>query len=111
MIRSFDDQVSAVTGVAEPVSLSRWDPSLWLVTIREPPLPSSRAIARYRPLGEKAAALGDVPSSTGVPELGNSTIAPGTSGACEIEPSGVGVAPGAGVAVSEGDGEAVADWG
>src|SRR6202166_3053515 len=107
MIRSFVAHVNAVTGVGESTSLSVWVPSLLVTTILEPPLPSSTAIARYRPpLGENAAALGgDGASCVGVPERGNSTRDPGTSGVCVITPSGVtvGLADGdAGVALALG---------
>src|ERR1700688_591351 len=114
MIRSFVAHVNAVTGVGESTSLSVWVPSLLVTTIVEPPLPSSTALARYRPpLGENAAALGGSgPSWVGAPERGNSTSDPGTSGVCVIRTSGgavglaVGVAP-AGVTV--GLWEVVAD--
>jgi hypothetical protein len=68
-------------------------------------------MARYLPLGEYATALGDGPICAGVPDVGNSTKAPGTGGAPEIAPSGVGVAFAAGVGVAVGDGAVVADAG
>src|SRR5579863_4759030 len=89
MIRSFEDHVSAVTGVCESRSRTGWLPSLWLVRMREPPLPSSTASARYLPFGENAAALGAGPICAGVPVLGYRTSAPGTSGAPAVPPSGV----------------------
>ena len=51
-------------------------------------------------------ALGDDPMDVAVPELGNATNPPGTSGVWEVTPSDVGVdVPGVGV----GDGDADAD--
>src|ERR1700693_3732136 len=91
MIRSFDDHVSAVTAAGESTSSTEWVPSLWLVTIIEPPLASGTAVARYLPFGENAAALGDGPSCLDVPPLENCTSAPGTSGAPVTPPSGVAV--------------------
>src|SRR5579864_5830528 len=99
MIRSLEAQVSEVTGADESMSLSRCDPLLWLVTMRDPPLPSSNAMATYLPFGEKAAALGDCAAiAVGVPELVNSTNPPGTSGVAGATPSGVTVGLGDGVA-------------
>ena len=114
MIWSLVAQVSAVIGVGELMRRTRCVPSLRSVMIREPPLPSSTASARYLPLGEKAAAVGDDASIChGVPARGNSTRPPGTSGAWVIAPSGVGVglADGVDAAVAEADGELVADCG
>jgi hypothetical protein len=72
-------------------------------------LPSSSAIARYLPpLGEYAMALGEDPMDVAVPELGNSTNPPGTSGVWDVAPSGVGVEF-AGVGVGDGDADADGD--
>src|ERR1035441_1855873 len=115
MIRSLVAQVSAVTGVGESVRVTRCRPSLVAVTIREPPLPSSKAHAWYLPLGENATALGEDGSiCVGVPKPGNSTRPPGTSGACGMTPSGVDVGLAddvAGAALTEGDGDPVEDCG